>query len=1377
MIDISCILDFQILQIYNEKIYDLLHDKKRQNPLPIREGGNSDTWANVHVRGLSVYRIDSKEDAFRLIKKAIRNKAVRSTDFNNVSSRAHTVLQIFTSIEEDSSDGLKIVRKSTLSLVDLAGSEKWRASLSVSSTNPAASETDAQVKEMTNINTSLHVLGNCISGLIENDRRHIPYRDSVLTRLLQTTLSGQGKSIIVATIHSDADYLDENYSTLQFASRASKIKVSLSANWSVMGQDERWNLAEAQKTIKQLRQQLLDAGKGVSLLSSQSLTVKGQCGSCVDSAQRMEGLEKKVETLVAENERLKALVASLGGTVSLAVNAANASVNATTSGAATPTASTLRTSKEQNWLVTTCSTANTAPVSTASEVGIAEEASVSSTSEREKEKEIRLSKKMKALMMGELGTSASTPRPLGGDVRASSSSTSLGPGTNSTAVNVVNSMPSPTPVRAPSYSSSSNYTTSTNSGNVSSSRPNTGTRGGSSGTTVTSDLLGIGNMSATNNLTSPYTGASMYSGTTNNNPIPLRSSLNVNASVSSMAGAGLNTSAASAQSGIAYSPSASISSLPYIQQPLLSSALPSTNVGHSTSNTRQSNSGSVGGSINQQQHLTQPLTQSYISSYNSQYGMQSTTQTQPVQSQTITQPQASAYGSYSSTAGLAVPNSADTSVSTTQYQQYSASSPYASYSSTTGFTANTNTSAVNASTTSVPSVTGSTSSALRASNRVPYTNPFDPSMSTGGTATSSGAGDTAGMNSSMRLSRNANASLTTPNAATATDSGAAATGAGVCAKHGLEDCVLCKMFGGTFTSAGSTIGGTVASKTSDYDYIGSLSPSPSKSPTKSPAKNIPPMFSSAGAQVITPLANTGTASNTAYGASSPYGHYSGYTNVFSQQTPSQSHTQTQPQASPYSYTGVSGNAGGASPYSSYSQYSTGSGGQYTPSTQYTPGQYTSQYNVSQYSTATTSNSSSVVKTSSNGNSGSDGAGRKKHNKHKSSSSRHKYRAQQASIAEGEEDDAADSDADGEDSDDDGFKPTQGEDPTNNCQAHGLADCLLCNSNLSASFSVSRAGSLSFAQGSLVSGYGSAASSGAGSIQSITQQNLSAILPPMSSDGVTMNLGASMSSLQGMLPQFVSTLDSAEVKGNAYGFNSSSGNYNPGTLAGRAQQSLTQSQTQSTGSSRVVKEIKSISAMRGSATGNAAASQQGVPPPLYEQPFPRSSSSPLPLPLSHSQSHSAQHPSSTAPASAGSSPSQQHQHGYTGVSNGGYPDGAVPSKIVWEEDEDDLDDGDDYAPLGVGGTAPSGVPVKEKKLKKVKKKKKDGSVSKPKSSVQSHVSGAAAASAYGAAPFALRPLSSHKGSAAVSTSSHVPAVMQTPVAKENKEKKNKQRVLS
>lgn len=286
------------MQIYNEKIYDLLHDKKRQNPLVIRETSAKDNFgSNVYVRGLSVYRIDSQADAFRLIKKAIRNKAVRSTELNAVSSRSHTVLQLFVMTEESDADGLKIVRRSTLSLIDLAGSEKWRSSLSTT----GSIELDAQVKEMTNINTSLHTLGNCIAGLIESDRKHIPYRDSVLTRLLQSTLGGNGRSIIVATIHGDQDYLEETYSTLQFATRASKVKVQLAAN---VGINEKMSLADAQRHIKVLRKQLeaLKADPSKAVASQDTTAV---CEQCRNHQSEAVAWKKRIQVLEDENAFLK----------------------------------------------------------------------------------------------------------------------------------------------------------------------------------------------------------------------------------------------------------------------------------------------------------------------------------------------------------------------------------------------------------------------------------------------------------------------------------------------------------------------------------------------------------------------------------------------------------------------------------------------------------------------------------------------------------------------------------------------------------------------------------------------------------------------------------------------------------------------------------------------------------------------------------------------------------------------------------------------------------------------------------------------------------------------------------------------------------------
>ena len=80
------------------------------------------------------------------------------------------------------------------------------------------------MKEATKINLSLSALGNVISALVDGKIHHIPYRDSKLTRLLQDSLGGNTKTIMIAAV-SPADYnYDETLSTLRYASRAKFIK-------------------------------------------------------------------------------------------------------------------------------------------------------------------------------------------------------------------------------------------------------------------------------------------------------------------------------------------------------------------------------------------------------------------------------------------------------------------------------------------------------------------------------------------------------------------------------------------------------------------------------------------------------------------------------------------------------------------------------------------------------------------------------------------------------------------------------------------------------------------------------------------------------------------------------------------------------------------------------------------------------------------------------------------------------------------------------------------------------------------------------------------------------------------------------------------------
>ena len=231
-----------------------------------------------------------------LLKNGLQNRATRSTDLNNESSRSHTILQLSLEMEEQDDNGMMIVTRSTLNLVDLAGSEKWNATLA-----QAGNANISLQKEMMNINTSLHVLGNCISALIESGRKHIPYRDSVLTRLLQKTIGGNGKTILIATIREDTTYLEETYSTLQFANRASKIKVTINISRSF---SDTTNINEANKQIKILKAKLDNLNNNNTITTNNSST-SNACQSCQGLQRMYDRMQRQIQYLKNENIELK----------------------------------------------------------------------------------------------------------------------------------------------------------------------------------------------------------------------------------------------------------------------------------------------------------------------------------------------------------------------------------------------------------------------------------------------------------------------------------------------------------------------------------------------------------------------------------------------------------------------------------------------------------------------------------------------------------------------------------------------------------------------------------------------------------------------------------------------------------------------------------------------------------------------------------------------------------------------------------------------------------------------------------------------------------------------------------------------------------------
>lgn len=196
-------LNVTYLEIYNENVQDLLH---KSGQLHLREDGRS----GVVVAGLQPIAIQSAEELLLLLAEGNKNRTQHPTDANKESSRSHAVFQVYIEIIDKLDNQVQRVK---LSMIDLAGSE--RAS--------ATGCKGIRFKEGANINKSLLALGNCINNLADGIK-HIPYRDSKLTRLLKDSLGGNCYTVMIANIGPSSITYEDTYNTLRYANRAKKIK-------------------------------------------------------------------------------------------------------------------------------------------------------------------------------------------------------------------------------------------------------------------------------------------------------------------------------------------------------------------------------------------------------------------------------------------------------------------------------------------------------------------------------------------------------------------------------------------------------------------------------------------------------------------------------------------------------------------------------------------------------------------------------------------------------------------------------------------------------------------------------------------------------------------------------------------------------------------------------------------------------------------------------------------------------------------------------------------------------------------------------------------------------------------------------------------------
>ncbi|XP_027192463.1 kinesin-like protein KIN-12C isoform X2 [Cicer arietinum] len=286
------------LEIYNEQITDLLEPSATN--LQLRE----DMKKGVYVDNLTEHCVVTVNDVLRLLVQGTANRKVAATHMNCESSRSHSV---FTCIIESQweKDSMTHFRFARLNLVDLAGSERQKSS-------GADSE---RLKEAANINKSLSTLGLVIMTLVDlahGKPRHVPYRDSRLTFLLQDSLGGNSKTMIIANVSPSICSANETLSTLKFAQRAKLIQNNAKVNEDASG-----DISALQWQIQQLKGQLSFMMKN-NFFPTPVSNLEPNSDSCRlrEVSEDHASVGEKVTTghkLLTPNKEIKCLKAALVG--------------------------------------------------------------------------------------------------------------------------------------------------------------------------------------------------------------------------------------------------------------------------------------------------------------------------------------------------------------------------------------------------------------------------------------------------------------------------------------------------------------------------------------------------------------------------------------------------------------------------------------------------------------------------------------------------------------------------------------------------------------------------------------------------------------------------------------------------------------------------------------------------------------------------------------------------------------------------------------------------------------------------------------------------------------------------------------------------------
>ena len=253
--NLSCTVEVSYLEIYNERVRDLLNPSTKGN-LRVREHPST----GPYVEDLAKLVVRSFSEIENLMDEGNKARTVAATNMNETSSRSHAVFTlILTQKRHDVETSMSGEKVAKISLVDLAGSER--------ATSTGA--TGARLKEGAEINRSLSTLGRVIASLADistgkKKNAQVPYRDSVLTWLLKDSLGGNSLTAMIAAISPADINFEETLSTLRYADSAKRIK-----NHAVVNEDPNARMIrELKEELAQLRSKL-SGGGGAGIVEEQ----------------------------------------------------------------------------------------------------------------------------------------------------------------------------------------------------------------------------------------------------------------------------------------------------------------------------------------------------------------------------------------------------------------------------------------------------------------------------------------------------------------------------------------------------------------------------------------------------------------------------------------------------------------------------------------------------------------------------------------------------------------------------------------------------------------------------------------------------------------------------------------------------------------------------------------------------------------------------------------------------------------------------------------------------------------------------------------------------------------------------------------------------